>query len=684
MLRRFGALIAAAVGFVTTFAFSPPAQAQNAARLPTTQEMAVFPTISSLSLSPDGKRMAALQIGPDGERIINVWDTSDLKKPPLSLGRAGNAMKFVGAQFVKDDILFVTAWQRFDLGGGSIKAFVSKGYVYDLRAREWREVVRRGRAASDSEELENALATPGIISRLAKDPDHILVSDFRSAGGGDIVKVNVRNGSEERIERMPGNAFGVVADRNGVVRGRTAITLVGGNVQIELWFRNPDTNAWELHLASQAKDRDTLEIVAVGIDGDPAKAFIRSSVGRDKAAIYEYDLRTRKKLGTAFESPMFEMNGVLIAGDEEILAYTYDGPIEGMREYQAPWVISLLAGVEKRFGITRGKLDYTDPATGKTARIDFPTELRADLVSAVDGGKIAVVAISGPRQPAIYYLVNNGVMSPMGGAFPNYDANTIGSRTWVTYAARDGLPIPSILTKPNAANFGPGPYPTVIMPHGGPWARDSLDFDGSFWPSLFASRGIAVLQPQYRGSYGFGNRLWEAGDGEWGQKMQDDKDDGVKWMIAQGVADPQRVAMYGFSYGGYAALAAAVRPNGLYQCAIGGGPVSDIRTIFADFFANRFFRQRQEGTIRGLSPIDKADEIQIPLMMFTGDRDNTTPPEQAQIMYNKAKAAGKQVEFHLIKDFDHGPAWTRSIYQQHLDLIDEYLRNDCGPGGLYK
>jgi dipeptidyl aminopeptidase/acylaminoacyl peptidase len=677
--------ICAAFACAGLFAVALPAQpavaqATKAATLPTLDQITAFPSISSLTLSPDGKRMAALQVGPDGERIINVWETGDIKKAPIALGRAGNAMKFQLVQFVKDDILLVAATQRYNLPGGVFKAFISKTYVYDLTQREWREIVRQPAANSESEQIGNALASPSLVSRLPKEPDYILVQDQRSNGDGDVLKVNIRTGSEERVERMPERTGSPLADLNGVVRSRVEINTDANGSFAATWFRNPDSGVWEEHFRSYAKQRELVLPTMVSVDGDPGKAFVVTSQGRDKSAIYEYDLRTRKRGAAAFESNLFDITGVARAGDGELLSYTYGGPSE-RRFYLAGWARSLIDGIHQRFNIGKGQVDWTDPATGTITKIDYPTELSADLVAAADGGKIAVVAIGGPRQPPIYYLVVNGVLTPMGGQFPSYDPNTIGARKWVTYKARDGLDIPAIVSLPNAANFGPGPYPTIVMPHGGPWARDDIDFDTSFWPTFFTMRGMAVLQPQYRGSEGFGQKLWRAGDKEWGQKMQDDKDDGVKWMIAQGMADPKRVAMYGFSYGGYAAFVAAVRPNGLYQCAISGAGVSDLETIFRGSYQNRFNREFQRWTIEGMSPYQQADKIQIPILIFTGDRDNTVPVEQVEKYANNAKRSNVFNRYVLIKDFAHGPAWTRQIWRQHMDEMEKFLKSECRPGG---
>jgi dipeptidyl aminopeptidase/acylaminoacyl peptidase len=191
-----------------------------------------------------------------------------------------------------------------------------------------------------------------------------------------------------------------------------------------------------------------------------------------------------------------------------------------------------------------------------------------------------------------------------------------------------------------------------------------------------------VLQPQFRGSADWGRTLWMAGDAQWGERMQDDKDDGARWLIEQKLADPKRIAMFGFSYGGYAAFAAAVRPNDLYKCAIAGAGVSDIQRIGARFYSNPFYREGQEPTIKGLNPLSHADKIKIPIMVYHGERDQIVPLEQSELFVDKARKAGRLVEYHMLPDYAHGPAWTRAIMARQLGLIDDYLAKGCGASGL--
>src|SRR5690606_21278656 len=148
----------------------------------------------------------------------------------------------------------------------------------------------------------------------------------------------------------------------------------------------------------------------------------------------------------------------------------------------------------------------------------------------------------------------------------------------------------AILDLPAGWKPADGPLPAIIHPHGGPWARDHGGWAVSRWVPFLTARGYALLRPRYRGSAGLGRKLGLAGAAALGQKMQDDKDDGAAWLVKEGSADPDRIAIFGYSYGGFAAAAAAVRPDSPYQCAISGAPVTDLARIgraWSDNFVQR-------------------------------------------------------------------------------------------------
>lgn len=640
--------------------------------------------MSSFSVSPDGKHMAGLQ-GRSENQVILVWDTSNLSASPTVIGAA--QMKISSVGFAKDDVLAVTLWQPIDLHTETIySTFIAKFFLTDLQGKTWREPLANEMTASQYQQFEQAVSRPTILDRLVNDPDHILVVNNVGADAGDVFKVNVRTNAAERLLRSGESVAGYVTDLEGQVRARTRADLDSKGAYVATEFRNPATGVWEEHFRSYAKARDVTEVI--GFTKDPNVALIRTNVGRDKSVIYEYDITARKQGELLFEHRFFEAVGIRVEAHHgpdfgEIIGLEYAGPRGVDMQWTAPRYDALDKAIRQALDIRMEPITYVDPATGERAATTYDSHRYYDLLSTSADMKTVVFSVEGPDTPPTYYLLKDGKLVTLGKSRPDIDPAAFGKTDLVYYKARDGLDIPAFLTTPNPDLCGPGPWRTVIHPHGGPWSRDEMRFDGfSMWIPLMSSRCIAVLRPQYRGSDGWSRRLWLAGDAQWGQKMQDDKDDGARWLVAQGIAKPDHIGIFGFSYGGYAAYAAAVRSNGPFKCAIAGAGVSDIHKIFKDFYDNPFFRQAQKPTIDGLNPLDRADHLTIPLMVYAGDRDRTVPWEQSQWFVEKAKRANQPIEAHFFKDYAHGPAWTRKTFGDQLQIIDDYWKSGCGGAGL--
>ncbi|WP_298578083.1 prolyl oligopeptidase family serine peptidase [uncultured Luteimonas sp.] len=654
-------------------------------KAPTVEQLAAFPAFSSFTLSPDGRHIAALRA--DGEdRYIAVWQADSLDQAPTLIG--SDKMKFTGVTFIKNDRLAVSLWQPYDLRTDRVtRTFLSKLMITDLAGREWKEPLTLPRANTREEQLAQARTSPTVLDRLANDPHHILVINNIGASAGDVFRVDLRDMSSSRIQMSGENVAGYVTDLDGELRARLQANVDGTGAYIAAEFRNLQNGAWEEHFRSYVKDRDQTQIV--GFSDDPNIAFVQSNVGEDKSSIYEYDIAARQRKEVLFQHRFFNANRVLVnpyrsAGDRfgRILGVGYEGPRGDDVEWTDPTLRALDAGLRQALGIASRQVSLVDPATGDRAGVDYPVEKDYRILGFTPDFSTVLLSLDGASVPPEYYLFRNGTLSLLAKTYPEIDSGALGITELVYYKARDGLDIPAFLTRPNESMCGKGPWPAVVHPHGGPWARDTMDFDGSMWVPLMASRCMAVLRPQFRGSDGWGRKLWMAGDMEWGQKMQDDKDDGARWLIDQGIAQEGRIAMFGFSYGGYSAFAAAVRPHGLYKCSIAGAGVSDIGRIWARFYTNPFFRQAQEHTVKGLSPLSAAADIKIPLMVYHGVRDQTVPVEQSQWFVSRAKASGQPVVYHEIEDYGHGPAWTRAIMGRQLRYIEDYLLNDCGGSGL--
>jgi dipeptidyl aminopeptidase/acylaminoacyl peptidase len=289
---------------------------------------------------------------------------------------------------------------------------------------------------------------------------------------------------------------------------------------------------------------------------------------------------------------------------------------------------------------------------------------------------------SGPSQPPEYYLLRDNKLILLGKADPQVSVATLGHTRLIEYAARDGLMIPAFLTTPNPAVFGKGPYPTIVTPHGGPWARDEMGWDVTGWTQYFASRGYAVIQPQYRGSDGWGQKLWRAGDREWGGKMEDDLEDGVKYLVAQRIADPQHVAIHGYSYGGYAAFDASVRPNGIYRCAIAGAGVAELARFQELTNSNDFIRAYQKPTVEGVSPLEHVSDVQIPVLAYHGDTDQTVSRTESERFTNALAQAHKPYKFVELPNLDHQLVyWTPQNWRDILLTVDDFLKTSCQMGG---
>jgi dipeptidyl aminopeptidase/acylaminoacyl peptidase len=277
-----------------------------------------------------------------------------------------------------------------------------------------------------------------------------------------------------------------------------------------------------------------------------------------------------------------------------------------------------------------------------------------------------VVRVDGQRDGSAYELVDNvtHLAIPIGPAYRGIDSSDVAAVKFVTYKASDGRDIPAYLTVPNgrpAKNL-----PLVVLPHGGPALRDDPGFD--WWSQALASRGYAVLQPEFRGSDGFGWEFLSAGFGQWGRKMQTDLSDGVRSLAAQGLIDPKRVCIVGASYGGYAALAGATLDRGVYRCAVSYAGVSDPHS-FMRFIKNRDnlhdepvlrYWSRFMGAenlddpkLAEISPVVHATDSAIPVLLIHGKDDTVVPIEQSEQMESALKAAGKPVNFIQLDGEDH-------------------------------
>lgn len=312
------------------------------------------------------------------------------------------------------------------------------------------------------------------------------------------------------------------------------------------------------------------------------------------------------------------------------------------------------------------------------------------LQSTSDDYSKIVFYVEGTGEPGGYYMLNLAAkkLQKVGSALPGLTGADVAEVRTVTYPAADGLPIHGYLTLPQGrAAKG---LPLVVLPHGGPRARDSAGFD--WWAQALASRGYAVLQPNFRGSTGYGETFVRAGDGEWGGKMQTDLSDGVRALAKQGLIDPKRVCIVGASYGGYAALAGITLDKGVYRCAASVAGIGDVRKML-DWYMVRYGEEQpivrdykryfavaspSDDKLAARSPVRHAEASDGPVLLIHGKDDTVVPYDQSTDMRRALERAGKPVEFVTLAAEDH---WLsrEATRQQMLTAIVTFLEKNNPP-----
>lgn len=281
--------------------------------------------------------------------------------------------------------------------------------------------------------------------------------------------------------------------------------------------------------------------------------------------------------------------------------------------------------------------------------------------SSTENNKKIVLKVSGNDAPGSYILFDTEKRK-LSKLASEYDISSIGQLKPIRYKARDGLSIPAIVTFPTG-DAGQKNLPLIALPHGGPESHDGISFD--WLAQYFAAKGYLVLQPNFRGSDGFGDQFLQAGRGRWGREMQDDISDGIKLLVEAGHADPERVCIIGASYGGYSALAGGAFSPELYRCIVSINGVSDIPMMMRD---NRYRYKgdhwvvsywetvlggKEKDLLKEISPINFANNFNAPVLLIHGEDDTVVPISQSQQMFKALDKEGKKVSMVKLEDEDH-------------------------------
>jgi dipeptidyl aminopeptidase/acylaminoacyl peptidase len=428
------------------------------------------------------------------------------------------------------------------------------------------------------------------------------------------------------------------------------------------YYRKKGSNDWQL---INRRHRENFESwTPIGVDPlSPTDLLVIAHNGNDTTGLWSFNPDTLK-----YNELIYRREGGNVSVRRHTNPYTSPDEITAVsyrvgRETKYEW----FDGEEKAiYEQLKGLVPYAD---------------RMSITSRSRDGNSMVVYNVGPRDPGTYYLLKNSRFMVIGSKQPRFSSDNLADVKVINYKSRDGKDIEGFITVPNTKP----PYPLVVMPHGGPFVGENPSYDG--WAQLLANYGYMVLQPQYRGSTAYGLEFYQSAfidGGEGGHKMQDDKDDGALYLVDQGLADRDRLAMFGWSYGGYAALIAAARSPQIYQCAIAGAAVAD-NLQQLNYYRGQMARFPTSGSLEqikmweeSVSPIEEVEKVNIPLFVIHGDVDQRVPPEHAE-KYIKALEEHKIPHKALwLEGADH--FYSTLFYRHNIKfysaLID-FLANDC-------
>ena len=642
------------------------------------EAIARVPDTTGVSMSHEGDFIVAIRADPRDptKRVIASADISNVDgtKPLNWTATPSDRMSFIAAEALKAGKVFAIANQAWtgNLGGcgegrttGNTKTWLYKAFLSDKSLKQFDDPFDGGRSIGVSAETLRCLeigTRPSIID-LPLDPENVIVQQVDTDFVSRYSKVNLRTGKSQSLYKDVGElAIDLIDPRDGKVLTKQKSETRGNlNYDFETYILNRETGNFDLEapLTVDTRNRNAMRVQAY--DEETGKYFVITDKFSDKSAVYLYDPRTDKfDDQPLFAHKDFNALGVVLGRSKDnfgkILGFRYEGADPAVF-WTDPELVSIQKGLEASF-------------KGQTVTI---------IGGAGEGGngKILFTTESPRHAPSYYLLLNKTKLLGIGSERPWIKPETMGERSLVYYEARDGLKIPGFLTLPPGWKKGDPAPAAIVLPHGGPWARDYIGWDGSGWTQFLATRGYAVLQPQYRGSDGFGHNLWLAGDGEWGQKMQDDKDDGAAWLVKEGYAAKDRIAIFGYSYGGFAAFAASVRPGGPFKCAIAGAGVSNLTRIANNWGENRMQRAYQGHTVKGMDPQQNTSKLAMPILIYHGDRDVRVPLFHATDFYNAVKDTGK-AKLVVLEDMGHqGILWTADNHRKSLKAIDDFLINDC-------
>jgi dipeptidyl aminopeptidase/acylaminoacyl peptidase len=596
-----------------------------------------IPAVVEASISPDGRKVAILG-GAADQRFVSIATIDQPGLPVLPLGDVEAVdLTWAGDKYV---IARVASWEKI---APRVEYRFERNLAIDTHGKVLSQLL-------GTEGASSFLISQPVLGVVANDPVRVMVLGLSvSTGPSSNMNTNIpRKGVDDPFVAAlwsvdPATGKGVIVERGDF-----------------------DTVGWELDGKGQPRIRLELDQLThrVTVMAREGKRNRWSKVWSADSYEGSEDYYGYSEPDDAFY--FYEDGKLLSRGLADGVTQVVGGPyfetsVTLVRDALRHTAVGLSTGGEKPV------VQWLDPDLGRAhSALSKVFKGKAVTLTNWSADRTRVVAkVTSPTSPGVWYLFDRArkELSPLGEEYPELKGSILGQVRWLSYKARDGLDIPAYLTLPPGAAPKNARLPLIVLPHGGPAARDEYRFD--YLAQFLATRGYAVLQPQFRGSAGFGGAFRQAGFGEWGGKMQDDLLDGIAALAASGDIDPARVCIVGASYGGYAALAGATMHPEAYRCAASIAGVADLglllvekkRLYGADSVSMDSWRRALGDAplakLQATSPSHLAAKARAPVLLIHGDRDTIVPFEQSTVMADALKAAGKSVELVALPNENH-------------------------------
>ncbi|MBT1062508.1 S9 family peptidase [Bowmanella sp. Y26] len=585
-----------------------------------------LPAVSQVKLAPDGQHLAMLRNESGNTFIMSVNLQS--MEPKILAVTDNQKFKINWYQWAKNDTLLISA--RFPTKRYRVEVTETRLLKVNIKGDSELEPAFKARTSGLSDDHASQFQD-NVVSLLPEDDEHFLLAvDADIPNLPSVYKLSLKHTGRQKLQQAKEDIHDWHADRQGRVRLGVGLD----DTRVFYVHKNLQTDEWETLWEYQIFDAPDINIL--GFDKDPNILYIRA-LHNNRYAVFKVDLskdKAHKEL--VYADPDYDIEGRLLYSYKtgDVIGVTH-GEADNGRIY---W--------DKSYQDFQKALDKVLPNASNIIVSMSNNERQYVLLSFIDD------------QPGIYYVGDRDTrqLEALSSQYPLLDENNLSGKVKVQYQAQDGLSIEAYLTYPRHITEQQ-PLPAIILPHGGPMARDYGGFD---WLTEFlANRGYLVLQPNFRGSSGYGFDFEQASVQGWGKEMQRDLQDAADWLVAQKLALPERICLVGASYGGYAALMGVATQGDTFKCAASINGVTDLTMILRESrrYTNNKVVKKQLGEntkqLRATSPLHLAENIKAPVLLLHGEADRVVPVKHSREMAEELQDLKKNVRYVELPKGNH-------------------------------